>query len=156
MNYYSKIFQSLLPLSSCEVIRCLNFASDNQTLQLCSEQHFSWIGFHFPYLERLNNDLLGDKFQQTNIILAEGNLMDSYVTLVNAEKNYNLKVISIERSYQKIQEKLALLVATLSKLALTVPKKEGRRELVIRMQEQSQKSLKALKKVKSNHFNYYY
>ena len=76
--------------------------------------------------------------------------MENYVNLVNAEKNYNLKVASIERSYQKIQEKLALLVATLSKLALTVPKKEGRRELVIRMQEQSQKSLKALKKVKSN------
>uniref|UniRef100_A0AC35GDG4 Uncharacterized protein n=1 Tax=Panagrolaimus sp. PS1159 TaxID=55785 RepID=A0AC35GDG4_9BILA len=74
--------------------------------------------------------------------------MDSYIHFLTSEKNYKQKIGIIERNFHKIEERLNSLVGTLSKLALTVPKKEGRRELVIRMQQQSQNSLKSLKKVK--------
>lgn len=78
--------------------------------------------------------------------------MENYVKFVNGEKNYYGKIHLIDKNCQKIHEKLSMLTTTLLKLALTVPKKEGRRELVIRMQEQSQKSLKTLKSVKSLFF----
>ena len=78
--------------------------------------------------------------------------MDSYIHFVTSEKTHKSKMAMIEKNFHKIEERLNSLVATLSKLALTVPKKEGRRELVIRMQEQSQKSLKSLKKVKRRFF----
>lgn len=65
------------------------------------------------------------------------------------EKAYLGKVSTIEHNFTKIQEKLTQLSTALGNIVSTVPKKEGRRNMVIRWQEESQKSLKKLKKIKS-------
>uniref|UniRef100_A0A7E4VW24 Mediator complex subunit 17 n=1 Tax=Panagrellus redivivus TaxID=6233 RepID=A0A7E4VW24_PANRE len=82
--------------------------------------------------------------------------MEAYAMLLAAEKSHGQLVALIDKNYHQISERLNLLVATLSKVVLSVPRKEGRRELVMRIHEQTQHSLKALKKVKRQCLNYEY
>jgi hypothetical protein len=84
--------------------------------------------------------------------MAEMSLHDVINKWWLAEKLYLGKVSMIEHNFVKIQEKLSWLSTALANVVSSVPKKEGRRNMVIRWQEESQKSLKKLKRIKSSYF----
>jgi hypothetical protein len=69
-DYNKVMFQSLLRLSSCGVIRYLTLISEAYPPSnfLEGERQLSWIFYHFPYLERFNNDQIDDKLTPTYIV----------------------------------------------------------------------------------------
>jgi hypothetical protein len=76
-----------------------------------------------------------------------------YYKKFKAERDFWLKSDQAERNAERIGEKLVSFVNALQKASNVVTKREGRRELAIGLQEQSQLRLKNLKKVKGNCVN---
>ncbi|KAH7722103.1 Protein T05H4.3 [Aphelenchoides avenae] len=134
-------FQCLLPLASCEVVRCLNVVSGGYppSILIQNEYQYGWLAYHFPYLERLNEDVVNERFALAYVVIAESNLLDESNRAYKADKAYWATKERIERNAVRIQEQLNSLHAALAKAALTVTKKEGRRDMVVMLQEQSQK-----------------
>lgn len=65
------------------------------------------------------------------------------------------KCDEMERNVKRVRERLAAFVNALGDAAGTTAKKEGRRELVVKLQEQSQLQLKSLAKVKRKFIHAY-
>lgn len=68
---------------------------------------------------------------------------------LNVEKTLRLQIDKINKNAERILEKMRQLAQALFRTISIVSKKEGRRDIVFRLYEQTQHSLDSLKKLKS-------
>ncbi|KAI6237281.1 Leucine-rich repeat-containing protein [Aphelenchoides besseyi] len=142
--------KSLLHVCGCEVIRYFDLCSGKYAPSrvLRDDRQYAWLAYHFPFLERVNLDVVQEKFITCNTTIAETAWYDEFNRAAKAERQLWITLTAIEKNYDKICEKLTSFLSALAKSAGTVTKSEGRREFVVKLQEQSQLRLKTLKKVK--------
>ncbi|KAI1719570.1 leucine rich repeats (2 copies) domain-containing protein [Ditylenchus destructor] len=146
----------LLPLTSCSIMRSLNIVAGMfaRTALMCHDPQFSWIAFHFPYIERLNGDPVNDKFGTIYTVAAEMKMLEDFQKLLVSEREHKSHIDKISKNFDRIDERLKCLVMSLAKAVQTVAKKEGRRDLVVGIHEQTQTNLAQLKKIKKNCLNF--
>ncbi|KAI6223667.1 Leucine-rich repeat-containing protein 9 [Aphelenchoides fujianensis] len=149
-NNQLRSMESLLHVCGCEVVRYLDLCSGRYALSrlLRDDRQTAWLAFHFPFLEHLNGDAVQEKFLTCNTTIAETAWFDEFNRSAKAERELWISLATIERNFAKITEKLTSFLNALSKSANSVTKREGRRELAVKLQEQNQLRLKTLKKVK--------
>ncbi|KAI6223088.1 hypothetical protein M3Y99_01465900 [Aphelenchoides fujianensis] len=149
-NNQLRSMESLLHVCGCEVVRYLDLCSGRYAPSrlLRDDRQTAWLAFHFPFLEHLNGDAVQEKFLTCNTTIAETAWFDEFNRSAKAERELWISLATIERNFAKITEKLTSFLNSLSKSANSVTKREGRRELAVKLQEQSQLRLKTLKKVK--------
>lgn len=131
---------------------------------IANERHLAWITFHFPNLERLNGDIVAEKLMPVirfpyfwNLMpelkkMMETELVDLFLKSTGSEKQLKAQIERIERNMEKIEERLKNLLVSIGNVAHNVPKREGRRKLILRMGEQVQQSLNELRRTRSKHF----
>ncbi|KAI6186361.1 Leucine-rich repeat-containing protein [Aphelenchoides besseyi] len=152
-NQLTSVF---LHLCACEVIRYFDLCSGKYApgRVLRDDRQYAWLAYHFPFLERVNLDVVQEKFITCNTTIAETAWYDEFNRAAKAERQLWITLTAIEKNYDKICEKLTSFLSALAKSASTVTKSEGRREFVVKLQEQSQLRLKTLKKVKAGLIEY--
>ncbi|KAI6190143.1 hypothetical protein M3Y97_00084900 [Aphelenchoides bicaudatus] len=146
----------LLGVCSCEVVRYFDVCSGKYAPSrlIRDDRQMAWIAYSFPFLERLNVDVVTEKFTTSCTTMAETALFDELNRSIKAERDFWSKTDLAEKNSEKISEKLISFVNALAKASSVTTKKEGRRELTISLQEQCQLRLKNLKKVKAGMLEY--
>lgn len=146
-------FQGLLPLAHHSILRELNLSSGDSPPSplIISERQLAWLAFHFPYLERLNGDTIhNERFFTRLAPMADAQRVDALDAWTRAQQEYRATVDRVGRNAERIEERMKALVDGLKRSFESVSqRKEGRRELVLRMLEQSQTGLAEVKRLRS-------
>lgn len=76
-------------------------------------------------------------------------MLDQFLKYTKSQKHLKIQYERIERNMEKIEQRLRSLLVGIGNVTQNISKREGRRELVLRMGEQVQQSLGELKRTKS-------
>ncbi|CAD5231908.1 unnamed protein product [Bursaphelenchus xylophilus] len=139
-------FQSLLSLSCCEVLRRLNICNDKYPSNglIREEEQLVWLTFHFPFLESFDGDTLNEKFISNYTMQAEKKAALEMNSMIKSSRKMIGQLDSISKNEAKMQEKLSSFINALTKASSVVSKKEGRRELTLKLHDLYNLKLKAL------------
>lgn len=76
-------------------------------------------------------------------------MLEDFQKFLVSEREHKSHIDKINKNFDRIDERLKCLVMSLAKAVQTVARKEGRRDLVVGIHEQTQTNLAQLKKIKS-------
>ncbi|CAD5224468.1 unnamed protein product [Bursaphelenchus okinawaensis] len=140
------LLQSLLGLSCCGILRQLNICNDKypSNCLIKDEDQIVWLTFHFPFLEYLDGDQLNENFVNNYTMKAEKKAALEINKMITKARKMVQQLDTIRKNEAKIKEKLTSFINALNKASAAVSKKEGRRELTLKLQDLYQLKLKSL------------